>query len=184
MLIDVPEEINYVASRDQVLIECSQGALLSLALSYDYPHVTSDDVTTTAAMADVGLDWRNLNRVVMCVKSMPTRESAGPMGADEISEEDLKKNPTLYEDSSIDGGKRRKIKGIDFKRLAYASMLNGPTDIALTFLDHYDPEITNTRNASQITEKVSGLIKKVEDTTKSRVSFLETGKVYNSIINL
>jgi adenylosuccinate synthase len=185
MLLDIPEEINRLAERDDVLIESSQGTLLSLALSYDYPHVTSDNVTTCAAMDDVGLDWRLLRNVVMVVKSMPTRESNGPMGnTEEISEEQLKIEGAMYEDSSIDGGKRRKVKGIDFDLLAYASKVNGPTEIALTFLDHFDPAMKNVLDKSKITEKTWRLIDKVERTTGAPVVYLETGKRYDSIMEL
>jgi adenylosuccinate synthase len=184
-LLDVPEELNKVAKDEKVVIECSQGALLSLALSYDYPSVTSDNVTTCAAMDDVGLDWRLLESVVMVVKSMPTRESSGPMGGvDEMSDEELQQSGLLYEDSSIDGGKRRKIKGIDFKLLEYASKINGPTEIALTFLDHYDSEMKDVTDKTLVTEVTTALMDKVAKATQAKISMLETGKLYNSIIDL
>ena len=183
ILVDVPEEINRVAENEEVLIECSQGALLSLALSYDYPAVTSDNVTTCAALDDVGLRWNLLTDVVMVIKSLPTRESAGSMGDNEYTEEEMK-TLGIHEDSSIDGGKRRKLKSIDFERLEYVAKINGPTQVALTFIDQFDPISADAKDVYDLSSKVTALRQKVEHFTHAPVKYLETGKLFNSIIDL
>ena len=51
--------------RGAVIVEGTQGALLSLSLSDGHPYVTSDNCTSTAFLDDVGLTWRNVGAVVM-----------------------------------------------------------------------------------------------------------------------
>jgi len=87
---DVGLEINEAAKKGTVVIESSQGTLLSLAVSPDYPNVTSDNVTAMAAADDALLSWRNISEVILVVKAMPTREGAGSMGVAEMSMEEIK----------------------------------------------------------------------------------------------
>lgn len=183
-LADVPREVNEVSRHKVVVVESSQGTFLSLALSPDYPNVTSDNVTAAAAADDVGLNWRRIEEVVMVVKAMPTREGAGSMGATrELSEEEIVRL-SLVERSSIGGAIRRKAKAIDWERLAYAAEVNGATQIALTFVEHFDPRVRNVTEKSLITDEVWGLIEKVRGETGVEVTILNTGKPFWCIIDL
>jgi len=47
---------------------------------------------------------------------------------------------------------RRKAVGIDWEMLKYAAEINGATQVALTFCEHYDPEITDAVDKSRITK--------------------------------
>jgi adenylosuccinate synthase len=182
-LVDLGDEINDVASKHEVTIESSQGALLSLAISPDYPNVTSDNVTTCAIADDTLLSWRNIKDVILVVKALPTREGSGNMGVEEFSEQEIV-DGNLIEISSIAGAIRRKAKGIDFETLRYVNKICGATQIALTFCEHYDKEITDCKNKNGITKSVWDLIKKVELETGVPVTLLNTGKAYNNIIDL
>lgn len=182
-LIDLGTELNNVAKNSDVTIESSQGALLSLAISLDYPNVTSDNVTTCAVADDTLLNWQHIENVVLVVKAMPTREGAGSMGTREFSEDEIV-NHKMVEISSIEGKIRRKSDGIDFHMLEYVNKICGATQIALTFCDHYDPDMTNCKKYTDITPKIKELILKVEDATNVPVAILNTGKSYNNIIDL
>ena len=176
---DVAQELNEACSRgEEVIIEGSQGTFLSLALSPDYPFVTSDNVTTAASIDDVGLDWRHLKRVVMVVKALPSRVGAGPM-PNEMTETEVHQLG-IEEYGTVTGRLRRKGH-LDFDLLKYAAMLNGPTEIALTFADHFDPEIIGSPN---LTPKVKALIKKVEAACGAPVRLVETGKLYSNLIEI
>lgn len=176
---DVAKELNEACQAGQdVIIESSQGTYLSLALSPDYPYVTSDNVTTAASIDDVGLNWKHLKRVVMVVKALPSRVGGGPMPG-EISVEEI--HSRGIEEYGVNTGRLRRKGELDFELLRYAAMLNGPTEIALTFTDHFDPEITGS---SKITPKVKDLIKKVEKACEAPVTLVETGKLYSNLIGL
>jgi len=167
-----------------VVIESSQGTFLSLALSPDYPNVTSDNVTAMAACDDVLLDWKYIKDVVLVVKALPTREGNGGMGnVPEMTLEEIK-SKGMVEASSIGGVPRRKASSLDWEMLSYAVMVNGATQIALTFCDHYDPDITGATSKKQITPRVRALIKEIESNTGVPVTILNTGKNYDNIIDL
>ena len=180
-LADLAVEINDLAQKEQVVVESSQGTFLSLALSHDYPNVTSDNVTAMAAADDVNLNWQNIKDVILVVKAVPSREGAGDMAEEELTPEEIKAL-NFFEPSSIGGVPRRKAKKMNLELLEYACKVNGATQIALTFLDHYDPEMTDVTDKDEITDKVFDLIDTVEGLTNVPVTILNTGKAYNKII--
>lgn len=188
-LTDVPQEINKVAGEDVVIVESSQGTMLSLALSPDYPNVTSDNVTAMAAADDVGLNWRKLKDVILVVKALPTREGGGKMGnvrelsVDEIRNRGLIERSSIQQ-QSITGNIRRKAESIDFDLLAFASEINGATQIVLTFVDHFDPRVTNVKYPSGLTDEVWKLIERIKETTGVPVTLVNTGKPFDCFVDL
>ena len=189
---DIPELQDFIADTEKeafdrtkdetVIIESSQGTLLSLSSEF-YPNVTSDNITTAALLDDVGLEPRRLAGVMLVVKSLPSREGNGPMGSDELTTDEIREQK-LVEISSIGGAIRRKGTEINWQLLSYAVRRNGPCEIALTFLDHYDPRVNNAIDSSLVTDKVWALIDKIQAETGVPVTILETGKAYGSIIDL
>lgn len=182
MALDGAELVNSYASTQPIIVESSQGTELSLAISLDYPNTTSDNVTTMAVCDDVLLNWKYIRDVVMVVKALPTREGAGGMGAEEFTIEEIDKN-NLKEISSIKGATRRKAKTINMELLKKAAMINGATQLALTFCEQYDPGIANGKEYNDITYKTWQLIEKIEDYLNLPVTILNTGKAYNNIID-
>lgn len=180
---DVAKEINDACQEKKtVILEGSQGTFLSLALSPDYPFTTSDNCTTLALADDAGLNWKYIKDVVMIVKAVPSRVGEGPMPF-ELSREEIEKRG-IQEYGVTTGRPRRKASGIDWNLLKYATMLNGPTEIVLTFCDHLDPEVKGVRISRDLTPKVKQLIKKVEEVTEAPVTLVETGKDFKDIIKI
>jgi adenylosuccinate synthase len=181
-LADVALLANETARSQPVIVECSQGTYLSLALSPDYPFVTSGNCTVAAAADDVGLNWRYISGAVMVVKAVPSRVGAGPLpgelGPDEI------KQRGIAEYGVVTGRLRRKAAEIPWDMLRYAAMLNGPTEIALTFCDHYDPAVTGAKSRAELTRPVLELIAKVEQACGAPVTLVETGKLFEQIVDL
>ncbi|MBM7785751.1 adenylosuccinate synthetase [Tenggerimyces flavus] len=181
-LTDVPRLVNETASTGTVLVEGSQGTMLSLSLSSDYPFTTSGNCTSAAAMDDVGLSWQRVDDVVMVVKALPTRSGAGPLpfelSTDEVAER------AVVEYGVVTGRQRRKAAGIAWELLEYAAMLNGPTQIALTFCDHVDPAVRGVRAFDEISEPVRELIRRVEEVTKAPVTLLDTGPRLGDLIDV
>jgi len=182
-ITDVTAEINKLSSDSSIIIESSQGTFLSLAVSSDYPNTTSDNVTTNAALDDVGLNWKKLSGVILVVKALPTREGAGGFG-NAIDITHRIEGTDLAETSSIQNAMRRKADSIDFALLRYAVEINGATEIALTFCDHYDKTITDCTEKYSITKQIRELINNIEKTTDTPVTILNTGKSYASVIDL
>lgn len=181
-LADVARAANDVAASGSLIVEGSQGTLLSLALSPDYPFTTSDNCTSAAAIDDVGLNWRLVQDVMMVVKAMPTRVGEGPLPF-EMSAAEVEALG-IGEYGVVTGRLRRKASQIDWDLLAYATMLNGPTQIALTFCDHYDPDMQTARTPGDVTTKVRELIARVEKVTSAPVTLVDTGKYLDDFIAL
>jgi len=184
---DVPSLVNEIASKQNVILESSQGFGLSRYFGFDN-YVTSVDVTTGSVIAGVGLDWSLINKVILVVKALPTREGTGPMGDVEEFTLDEMKKLGISEVSSIinpETGKqqiRRKAKSIDWNILKKAAMVNGATEVALTFTEHFDPEVNNVNKWSKLTKKVRELIEKIEEVTNAPVTMVNTGKPFNSFV--
>jgi len=181
-LADVAREANEVAVNGALIVEGSQGTLLSLALSSDYPYTTSDNCTSAAAIDDVGLNWRLVQDVLMVVKAMPTRVGEGPLPYEMSEAEVVARGIAEY--GVVTGRMRRKASRIDWDLLAYATMLNGPTQIALTFCDHYDPAMRTARTPEDVTPRVRELIAQVEKVTNAPVTLVDTGKYLDDFIAL
>ncbi len=181
-LADIAQIANDAARDRTIVVECSQGTFLSLALSPDYPYVTSGNCTVTAAADDVGLSWRNIGGAVMVVKAVPSRVGAGPMPG-EMDPEEIKQRG-IAEYGVVTGRLRRKSAEIPWDMLRYAAMLNGPTEIALTFCDHYDPAVTGAKSRAELTAPVLELIAKVEEACGAPVTIVETGKLFEHMVDL
>lgn len=183
-ITDVGLELNRSAKEGVIIVEVSQGFWLGLANSEDYPNVTSSNITPMAGADSVLLRWDNIRGVILVVKAIPSREGAGGFGnIEEMSFEEIKEKG-LHEPSSIKGKPRRKAKGIDFDLLKYTQEIVGATEIALTYLDHYDPQMKNVRKLNEVTDKAWELIQNVEEVTGVPVRILETGKAYDNIIDM
>jgi adenylosuccinate synthase len=182
-LTDLPREINTSCSKgEEVIVECSQGTHLSLALSEDYPCCTSDNCTSVAAADDVGLNWQHIRDVVMVVKALPSRVGAGPLPFElQPEEEDVR---GIAEYGVTTGRRRRKASEISWEHLETSVMLNGPTQIALTFCDHFDPEVRGVREIGNLTSSVRALIETLQEKTQVPVTLVKTGKYFSDIIQI
>ncbi|MGC4192018.1 MAG: adenylosuccinate synthetase [Thermomicrobiales bacterium] len=179
---DVALEVNQRAATEEIIVQGSQGTFLSLALSPDYPFTTSDNCTVAAAIDDVGLNWRLVKDAVMIVKVMPTRVGQGPLPYEMTEEEIVSRG--IAERGVVTGRVRRKASQIDWDLLAYSAMLNGPTQIVLTFCDHLDPAMKAVTHRDGITQPVKDVIAQVERVTGAPVTLVDTGKYRDDLVEI
>jgi adenylosuccinate synthase len=180
---DVARELNQACAQGQtIVIEGSQGTHLSLALSADYPHCTSDNCTAAAFADDVGLSWRHIAEVVLVVKALPTRVGQGflPLELEAVEEE----RRGIVEYGVTTGRRRRKASGISWAHLEEAVLLNGPTCFALTFCDHLDPQAARARTLAELTPPVRRLIDELESRFNLPVALCDSGKYFENIVDL
>lgn len=181
-LIDGIYEANRSAVNDTIIIEGSQATYLSLYASDRYPFVTSDNCTTAAFIDDVGLNWQLLKRVILLVKCLPTCVGNGYLPFEMSKQQIIQKG---LEEYGVNTGRfKRRSSKIDWDRLRYSVMINGPTEIALTFCDQYDAEVKRARKKSQITAPIVELIEKIEKISEVPVTYLSTGEQIDDIIEL
>ncbi len=187
-LDDIPQLANEMSDKGTIGVESTQGTFLS-RYHGDYPNVTSVDVSAPSAIAGVGLNWRSVKDVIVCVKALPTREGAGSMGnVEEFTMKEMEKLGIIEYSSIVNpktgkNGVRRKAKGIDYNLLSRIVMLNGANKIALTFAEHYDPKVNNVTHWSKLTQKVKNLIKEIENKTNIEVTLVNTGKQFTSMVS-
>ncbi|MFH1563721.1 MAG: adenylosuccinate synthetase [Nitrospirota bacterium] len=181
-LIDSIIEINDCATTSTVVIEGSQATFLSLYASDRYPYVTSDNCTTAAFLDDASLNWQLIEKVILLVKCLPTCVGKGYLPHEMTKEEIISRNLDEY---GVNTGRfKRRSSCIDWERLSYSVKVNGPTEIALTYCDQFDPKIENVKERDKITYPIWKLIEKLEDVTQVPVRYLETGKDFSNIIIL
>lgn len=182
-------------SEHKVLVEGTQGTGLSLYHGH-YPHVTSRDTTVSGTIADAGIAPGRIRKVVMVVRTNPIRvqnpggegKTSGPMGK-EIAWEDIAARAgvdagVLREREKTTTTKRqRRVSEFDWGLLQRSSVLNCPTDIALTFADYLSPENTRARRYDQLTPETQNFIQNVEMVSKAPVSMVTTRLHERSIID-
>ena len=179
---DVAEACNRAATSGTIVIEGSQATFLSLYLSDRYPYTSSDNCTSAAFIDDVGLSWRLVDRVVLLVKCLPTAVGEGPLPHEMTPEEIHRRG--LREFGTNTGRERRRTSRIDMRLLRYSAMVNGPTEVALTWCDQFDGAIAERTDKRAITPRMRQLIRQVERASGVPVTYLETGKDFSHVIKL
>ena len=79
--------------------------------------------------------------------------------------------------------RKRRIGEFEWDLLRKATLLNGPTDIALTFADYLSAKNEKAKRFEQLTEETIRFIQEVERVAGVSVSLITTGFNYRSIID-
>jgi adenylosuccinate synthase len=79
--------------------------------------------------------------------------------------------------------RKRRIAEFDWALLRKASVLNSPTDIALTFADYIDAENKKARRFEQLTQETIHFIEEVERVSSAPVSLISTRFHHRNIID-
>ena len=176
---------------EKILLEGTQGTSLSLHHG-DYPYVTSRDTTVSGCLADAGISPKRIRRIVMVCRTYPIRVGgpSGPMSQGrEIDAETIAKRSGLALDEiekterTTTTNRKRRIAEFDWSQLRRSTMLNGPTDIALTFVDYLDAENQKARRFEQLTIPTINFIEEVERVSGVPISLISTRFDYRNIID-
>lgn len=178
----------------KIMLEGTQGTLLSLHHGF-YPHVTSRVTTAAACLAEAGLTQRHVRKVVLVCRTYPIRvgdsttgRTSGYMGKvidfDEIARrsdvplEDIK----TTEVGSV-SGRTRRIAEFDWHLLRRSLLLNGPTDLALTFADYLGVSNRTAFRYEQLTDETQRFIGELEKVSGLPVSLISTAFNERNIID-
>ena len=182
-----------LGSGKRVLLEGTQGPALSLYHGY-YPHVTSRDTTVAGCLAEAGIAPRLVRRVIMVCRTYPIRVQNPPGGTSgrmsqltnwaEISRRSSIPYATLLKNERTSTTKRRRrVAEFDWVLLRKATLLNRPTDIALTFTDYLSVDNAGARRFEQLKPETINFIQEVERIAEAPVSLISTGFSFHSIID-
>lgn len=177
----------------RVLVEGTQGTGLSI-FHGNYPHVTSRDTSVAGCLSEAGIPPSRLRKVIMVCRTHPIRVespkgfTSGPMSREiewdivsnrsGIPLDDLKRS-----EKTSTTHRQRRVAEFDWALLRRASALNGPTDIALTFVDYISPNNQNARRFEQLDSKTINFIEEVERVAAAPVSLISTRFGFRSIID-
>jgi len=202
---DVPELRQYVgdsvdffsdaiAKGKRIMLEGTQGTGLSLHHGY-YPHVTSRVTTVAGCLAEAGLSPRHVRKVIMVCRTFPIRvgntdsgKTSGYMRQEidlaEVAHRSglLLKNLQDAELTSTTKRKRR-IAEFDWTEFLRSIVLNGPTDIALTFVDYLSSGNRDAFRYEQLTPNTLRFIEELEKVSGLPVSLISTAFSHRNIID-
>ena len=201
---DVPELQSFIcdalevlqdtfAANGRVCLEGTQGTGLSLYHG-TYPYVTSRDTTVSGCLAEAGIPPSKVRRVVMVCRTYPIRvespvgSTSGPM-SQEISLEAISERSMISleelerTERTSTTDRERRIGEFGWGLLRKASLLNRPTDIALTFSDYLTIKNRDAKRFEQLHPETINFIQEIERVSGARVSLIATGFNPRSIID-
>lgn len=173
----------------KILLEGTQGTALSMHHG-KYPHVTSRDTSVSGCLADAGIAPGNVNKIVMVCRTFPIRVE-GPSGPIEseltyeqlsrrtgVSEEELRRNERTTTTNRL-----RRFGEFDWWQFKRAVQINGPTDIALTFVDYLELANREAYRYEQLSEDTLRFIEEVERVSGRPVSLISTAFNWRNVID-
>lgn len=183
--VDVLERV--FSKGGSVLLEGTQGTGLSLYHG-KYPYVTSRDTTVSGCLSEAGISPDRVRRVIMVCRTYPirvtvddpTKGTSGPM-SQEINWDEVGKrsglDPKILSQKELTSttSKLRRVGEFDWALLRKATLLNRPTDIALTFTDYLTKRNIDAKRFEQLDPETINFIQEVELVAGARVSLISTG---------
>ncbi len=177
---------------EKLLLEGTQGTGLSLYHGI-YPYVTSRDTTGSGCLAEAGIPPSRVRKVIMVCRTYPIRvqspedKTSGPLR--DISWEEIARrsgqsaSKLRKAEKTTTTKRRRRIGEFEWDLLHRAALLNGATDIALTFTDYIRKENIRAKRFEQLTQETINFIQEVERVAGAPVSIISTGFNSRSIID-
>lgn len=184
-------ELDLAYCRGQrILLEGTQGTSLSLHHG-PYPHVTSRDTTVAGCLADAGIAPGRVRRIVTVFRTYPIRVGgpSGGFGGDEIDHEEISRRSGIPADElrarevTTTTGRARRFAEFDWAQLHRSCVLNGPTDIALTFVDYLSIKNRDAFRFEQLTEETLRFIEEVERVSGQPVTLISTKFDWRNVID-
>jgi adenylosuccinate synthase len=181
-------ELAYVRG-DRILLEGTQGTSLSMHHG-EYPFVTSRDTTVAGCLADAGIATTRVRKIVLVCRTFPIRVGgpSGPMAL-EIGYEELATRSRIPVDElkttekTTTTRRQRRLAEFDWEQLRRSVLLNGPTDIALTFVDYLDIKNREAFRFDQLTNETLRFVEEVERVSGQPVTLISTKFNWRNVID-
>jgi len=180
---------NAMVAGQRILLEGTQGTALSLHHG-DYPHVTTRDTTVSGCLADAGIAPSNVRKIIMVCRTYPIRVG-GPSGemALEVDMAEIHRRSGIPLDElekkerTTTTNKPRRIAEFHWVQFRDSVQLNGPTDIALTFVDYFDIKNREAYRFDQLSQEAISFVEEVERVSGRPVSLLSTNFNWRNVID-
>lgn len=170
----------------RIMLEGTQGTGLSLYHG-SYPHVTSRDTSVAGTLSEAGIAPHRLRRCVLVCRTYPIRvespskdDSSGPMSMElrwsEVEKRaEVRRGRLEQSEKTSTTNKQRRVGEFEWDLFRKSAVINGPTDIALTFLDYLGKKNLNARRFDQLTQNALIFINEIERVAGAPVSLVSTG---------
>lgn len=180
-LTDQVEEVNNgLDAGKKVLLEGTQGFMLSLFLGGGYPYVTGRDTGASAIASEAGVGPTRIDDVLIVYKSFITRVGAGPLPG-EITKEEAQKRGWF--EVAAGTGRDRRSAPFDFELAKKTAKINGATQAAMTKLDCIFPDCRSAKHYDDLPKEAKEFIKEVEDKTGVPITLIGTGPEAMDIVD-
>jgi adenylosuccinate synthase len=156
----------------KVLLEGTQGFMLSLFLGGGYPYVTGRDTGASAIASEAGVGPTRVDDVIIVYKSFMTRVGAGPLPG-EITKEEAQRRGWF--EVAAGTGRDRRSAPFDFDLAKKNARINGATQAAMTKLDCIYPSCKGARKYDDLPKEAKDFIKEAEIRTGVPIVFIGTG---------
>jgi len=181
-LTDSVQEINDgLDAGKNVLLEGTQGFMLSLFLSGGYPYVTGRDTGASAIASEAGVGPTRVDDVLIVYKSFMTRVGAGPLPG-EISKDEAQKRGWF--EVAAGTGRDRRSAPFDFDLARKTARINGATQAAVTKLDCMFPKCVGARKFEALPSDAIEFVREIEKRSGVPVVLVGTGPDALDIIDL
>jgi len=188
---DIPELKAYIADQVQevndgldqgkkVLLEGTQGFMLSLFLGGGYPYVTGRDTGASAIASEAGVGPTRVDDVLIVYKSFITRVGAGPLPG-EITKEEAQRRGWF--EVAAGTGRDRRSAPFDFDLARKTARINGATQAAMTKLDCIFPSCRGAKHYGDLPKEAKDFLSKVEEKTGIPIVLIGTGPEAMEIID-
>ena len=172
-LTDGIEEVNDgLDAGKKVLLEGTQGFMLSLFLGGGYPYVTGRDTGASAIASEAGVGPTRVDDVIIVYKSFITRVGAGPLPGEISKEEAVKRG---WFETAAGTGRDRRSAPFNFELAKKTARINGATQAAMTKLDCVFPNCSGAKKFDNLPSEAKEFIKEVEVRTGVPVTLIGTG---------
>ncbi len=173
----------------RIMLEGTQGTSLSLHHG-EYPHVTTRDTTVAGCLSDAGVAPKNVRRIVLVCRTYPIRVG-GPSGDMEleVSLEDIAERSKIpleelkEAERTTTTDRPRRIAEFDWEQFKRSVQLNGPTDIALTFVDYFNINNRKAFRFEQLDDYTIRFVEEVERVSGRAVTLLSTAFDWRNVID-
>lgn len=163
----------------QVIVEGTQGFGLSLLHGAGYPFVTSRDTTAAGFAMEVGLSPRQIDDIVMVIRTYPIRVS-GNSGelSDEITWDIIRERsgaPTVELEYTSVTNRVRRVGEFNLSLVRQAVLYNRPTSIALMGLDRLDFRNRGITDQADCSDHAVTFLNKLESQLRLPIRWVGSG---------
>lgn len=172
--LDVSSQIR---ATKRVVIEGSQGSLLSNIHSPFYPYCTSRDTNASAIAAEAGVPPHAVRHVIGVMRTYPIRVAgrSGPTMGKETTWSDLSMKIGKHVSEQTTVTKRvRRVFEFSYDELRHACTLNSPTIMAVNFLNYLNGEDEAVTDFEKLSSQSRRFIANIEAITQAPVLIMST----------